>query len=150
MGWRRSKPGRSPGPWHGLRDGRRIAPGQAAAEAADDFIGDGLCPVGQVKGGDLRLSLPAQQDNLIPYGDVRITCVDNQLVHANASDDGHAASSNQDVGAVGQPTVITVGITDRNDAESRWPRSNVRGPVADFPSCRYAAHLHDLGLDGEG
>src|SRR2546426_9587274 len=61
---------------------------EAGADPAEDFVADGVLPGGQVVRGDCSRPLPAQQDRLVAWADVREgRHVDHREGHADPPDD---------------------------------------------------------------
>src|SRR5438093_305676 len=107
---------------------------EAGADPAEDFIADGVLPGGQVVRSDRGLALPAQQDRLVAWTDVReVRHVDHREVHADPPDDRHRPAADQHVPPVGQGAAAPVGIADRQERRGRGTErrmSRMSSPVS--------------------
>src|SRR2546422_1775077 len=123
---------------------------EAGADPAEDFIADGVLPGGQVVRSDRSRALPAQQDRLVAWTDVReVRHVDHREVHADPPDDRNRPAADQHVPPVGQGAAVPVGVADRQDGQGRGTGRDERPAVADRLACADAFHLHDAGLPRE-
>src|SRR3989475_7805720 len=105
---------------------------EAGADPAEDFVADGVLPGGQVVRGDRDGALPAQQDRLVAWTDVReVRHVDHREVHADPPGNRNRPAADQHMPPVGQGAAVPVGVADRQDGPGRGPGRDERPPGPD-------------------
>src|SRR5262249_59276929 len=85
------------------------------ADGGENLVRDCVCPRGHLVGGDFRVALTAEEDNLISrLYFFYIGNIDHSQIHGYSSGYRCSLAANQDFAAIGKQPRGAVGITQRS------------------------------------
>ena len=128
------------------RSSRFVQAWDTGAYATEDFVRDRVDPAGHfISPNRFSSLLPDQRDGLTDLYRGKVGDIHHDHVHADQPDNRRAATLNQDRSTMGKPSVIAVGIADRQYGDARRSRCDKCAIVADGSSSWNGPYLGDRG-----
>jgi len=123
---------------------------QKRADSGYDLIIDGLRPAGHLFGRDNLIPLMAQQHHFILQTNTcNISGVYHDYIHADPSPYRSSLSPDQDIAKVGNITIVTVKLTDRQYGNSGIGSRSISTAIPDKRSFGHFFDLGDFGFPGQ-
>ncbi len=106
--------------------------GNASADGSENLVRDRVGPGGYLVGGDFRVALTAEENNLISLLNISyIGNIDHSQIHAHSASHFGAFTADENFTAIGKKPPITIGIADRQGGDEAFTLCDERLTVAD-------------------